>query len=405
MSVTAASLRLYGMVSVILLASAIRTSHACSTFLLRKGPTTVVGHNLDQDFYTPGSILVSPRGQTRHSRCADDLGLTTVGTPPLAWTSRFGSVTFTILGLGFPDGGINEAGLVVSEMALGKSSFSHSPQRPTMFIHQWIQYQLDSYSTIAEVLEHLSDINVDPSATFSPVSLANYHFFLADAQGEAAVLEFLDGHPVVHSGSSLGVPALCNRPYADEMQRYTSFSGIVGSLYRWLDAKGDQRFLVCADGLTDFDPALHPNAVDYAFDLLTRMQFEATRQWSVVYDIAGRSVAFRTVGSPGIKTLDINSLEFSKGATVRILRDIDSIASGDVADALQPFDEDANRESIARFLTSLVSFVAGSDAAPSMDAYLNVHHGLTLQEFIGRAHRTSIATTEADYSEITGNSE
>jgi hypothetical protein len=63
---------------------------------------------------------------------------------------------------------------------------------------------------------------------------------------------------------------------------------------------------------------------------------------------------------------------------------------------LQPFDEDANRESIAKFLTSLVGFVAGSDAAPSMDAYLNTHHGLTLQEFIGRAHRTSIATTAVD---------
>jgi penicillin V acylase-like amidase (Ntn superfamily) len=375
----------------------VRSAHACSTFLLKGGPTILVGHNLDQDFYTPGAVLINPRGQTRHSRCAADLGLSKDRTAPLTWTSRFGSVTFTILGQGFPDGGINESGLVVCEMALGQSSFPHSPQKPTMFIHQWIQYQLDNYSKISEVLKHLSDINIDPRATFSPVSLANYHFFVADGEGEAATIEFLDGRPVVHSGKSLTVPALCNMPYADEMIRQATFSGLVGSLYRWLDSGSDHRFLICADGLANFDNNLYPDAVDYAFDLLANMQFPATRQWSIVYDVANRSVAFRTAKSPGVKTLRLDAVQFSETAPMRILGDIDAIESGDIAEALQPFNEESNWATIEKFVTSLVRFVAASDTADSLNAYLNAQHDLTLQELIHRAHLMSMSTMSEDF--------
>lgn len=398
MPVVASVPRAYGIAIALILVGAlgVRSAHACSTFLLKRGPTTLVGHNLDQDFYTPGAVLVSPRGQMKRNRCAVDLGLTTVRTEPLTWTSLYGSVTFTILGQGFPDGGINEAGLVVSEMALGQSNFPHSPQNPTMFIHQWIQYQLDNYSKVGEVLEHLGDINIDPRATFSPVSLANYHFFVADGEGEAAVIEFLEGRPVVHSGDALVVPALCNIPYMDEVKRQATFSGLVGGLYRLLDSGSDQRFLICADGLADFDVSVHPDAVDYAFDLLASMQFPATRQWSIVYDVANRTVAFRTATSPEIKTLNLEKVEFSEDAPVLILDDMDAIESGDIAAALHPLTEDGNRATIERFITSLVSSVAGSDAATSMDAYLSTQYALSLQELIRRAHQTSMATMSVD---------
>ncbi|MBT4099987.1 MAG: linear amide C-N hydrolase [Gemmatimonadetes bacterium] len=370
---------------------AARSANACSTFLIKDGPTVIVGHNLDQDFYTPGSLLINPRGQTRHSRCATDLGLTNARALPLSWTSRFGSATFTILGQGFPDGGVNEAGLVIAEMALGESRFPRSPNKPVMFIHQWIQYQLDSYASVSEVLSHVDDINIDPRATFSPVSMANYHLFVADANGAAATIEFLDGRVVVHSEQSLPVPVLCNIPYAVEMKRYAASAGLLGPLYRWFDSGSDQRFLIGADGLAHFDPTTHQNSVEYAFNLLADMQFPRTRQWSIVYDVADRAVAFRTARSPEIKTLDLRSIDFSAGTTVRAVADIDAIGSGDISDGFEPLSEDVNRAIIGRFLTSLVGFVSGSGDRAVMDEYLRSQHDLTLQEFIARAHRMSLS--------------
>ena len=60
-----------------------------------------------------------------------------------------------------PDGSMNEAGLTVSEMGLGESVFSFADSLPTMLSHLWIQYQLDNYATVEEVLDHLQNINIE----------------------------------------------------------------------------------------------------------------------------------------------------------------------------------------------------------------------------------------------------
>lgn len=366
------------------------TTYPCSTFMLRSGPTLIVGHNLDQEFYTPGAVFVNPRGEVKQNRNGSHLGLAGGASPTVSWISRFGSVTFSILGRGLPDGGINEAGLVVNEMALGQSRFPADSQKPTLFIHQWLQYQLDNHATVEECLMHVSDLAIDPRATFSPVSQANYHFFIADASGQSAVVEFLDGEPVIHLGDEVKVPALCNMPYAYELHRLDKVSGFGGWLHRWLDSDNDQRFLVCADGLRGFDPARHGDGTEYALELLTRMQFDSTRQWSILYDISDRKIIFRTAASPTVKTLDLARVPFTPSAGVRMLRDIDAVPAADVSAFLEPFHEELNEGVIERFLRSLLSFVCRSDAESDFDRYLREQHDLTFQEYLAKAHQVSV---------------
>jgi len=175
-------------------------SHAfpCSTFMLSREGCLIVGHNLDQSFYTPAIIHINPGGEWIRSISSFDLGLGDVKTPALEWVSKYGSATFSYLGRNLPDCGINEVGLTVSEMALAESAFPFSDSLPTMIVHQWIQYQLDNFAMVEEVLEHLGKINIEPVSTFTPPASANYHFFITDARGGVAIIEFLGGQPGVY---------------------------------------------------------------------------------------------------------------------------------------------------------------------------------------------------------------
>ena len=95
----------------LLAAGAVTPARACSTFELVGNGSMVVGHNLDWYVPVDGSVFVNRRG----------LKKTAWLNSGLQWVSHFGSLTFNS-GPGpepeFPDGGINEAGLVVAEMTL-----------------------------------------------------------------------------------------------------------------------------------------------------------------------------------------------------------------------------------------------------------------------------------------------
>jgi len=115
---------------------------SCSTFLLRQPQGALIGHNLDAPYHVPGVIVCNPRDIQKTSMSFFELvSAQKPPAPPLWWTSTFGSVTFNPMGCEFPDGGINEVGLYVQEMTLPGTRFPSDPQRPRMFMAQWIQYR------------------------------------------------------------------------------------------------------------------------------------------------------------------------------------------------------------------------------------------------------------------------
>src|SRR5262249_57775137 len=50
-----------------------------------------------------------------------------------------------------------------------------------------------------------------------PMSRITIHYLVADASGDVATLEYLDGKLVVHRGATLPVRALTNSTYADSV--------------------------------------------------------------------------------------------------------------------------------------------------------------------------------------------
>jgi len=367
--------------------------------MLSRDGNMIVGHNLDQEYYTPGMIHVNRRGEPKRSVSSLELSLTETPTPILEWSSKYGSVTFSPFGVGLPDGGMNEAGLVVNEMGLGESDFPFSDTLPTMLAHQWIQYQLDMFADVEEVIQSLPKINVQPMGSFTPASWANYHAFISDSSGDFAIIEFLEKSIIVHRGETAPVPVLCNSPYEKELKRLEDYQSFLGKIRRWLNRGSDMRFVIAAEALEEYNLDETQSPTDFCFELLSGLQFDQTKQWSIVYDTENFRVSFRTVRHPDIKFLNFSDLDFSPEADYRILPSIDMGGVGDVSDKLVVHSMEADKEIIETFMTSMVQFfITNNQLSCDADGYLLKYHDFNLQYLIDRAVEISQKTVRQEIS-------
>jgi penicillin V acylase-like amidase (Ntn superfamily) len=286
---------------------------ACTTFCLRDGGRIVFGKNYDWSV-GDGLLVVNKRGVTRKADAEGD-------PKPASWTSKYGNVTFNQYGRDFPSGGINEKGLTIELMWLDGSRYPAADARPAVDVLQWIQYNLDSHATVAEVLK--ADRSLRISATSVPI-----HYLVADRQGQVATVEFLDGRMVAHTGQKLPVAALANDPYAESLSDGT---------------EGGSRFARAARRVRSFK-AKGTDAVGYAFETLDQVAApNGYTKWSIVYEVDRGRVHFRTRDRRKIRSLDLKDVDFSCSTPVRVL-DLDADVSGDVARRLVPYTREINRE-------------------------------------------------------------
>ena len=296
-----------------------RGADACTTFMLTRGSERVVGKSYDWAM-GQGLVIVNKRGVAKQSVPAKP------GDRAAQWMSRHASVTFNQYGREFPTGGMNDAGLVVEVMWLDSSQYERADRRPSLNELQWIQYQLDSFATVADM------VTAAPAIRVSPV-YARVHYLACDRSGACAAFEHIGGKQVVTPGAR----ALTNHTYAESVAwaaKQAQPPPGAGSLPRFARAARQ------AATPTGGDP------VAAAFDLLDDVRSPES-QWNIVYDPVHLRVSFRTRASRGIKTLDLGKLDGSCARAV-VLMDIDADASGDVADRLRPYDLTTNRSLIER---------------------------------------------------------
>lgn len=80
------------------------------------------------------------------------------------------------------------------------------------------------------------------------------HYLVADASGDAANIEFLQGKLVVHRGASLPSAVLTNDTYASSLSHLQQFSGFGGSRPAPLSASSLDRFARASMMLRAGDP-------------------------------------------------------------------------------------------------------------------------------------------------------
>ena len=301
----------------------------CTAFAVKAGESLVYGRNMDYD-YEHGLILVNKR---HVSKSAFLLPLTVGSTKPARWTSRYGSVTVSNIGREFPDTGMNEVGLVVCETTLEQSRYPDTDEREAINVAQWIQYQLDKSATVKEVLASLDAVRIFPPGK------RGHHYFMCDASGDCATVEYLDGRAVVHHGEGLPVTVLTNDTYHASTAFLGEHVGFGGAASIPQDNSSLARFVRAANLLRTYHD--ESKLVDYAFRVLTAVaQGEDTKR-SIVFDIAAKRLHFRTLSHPAVKFINLADVDYGCASPMQIL-DTKQPGQGDISDKLEIYTDQAH---------------------------------------------------------------
>jgi len=338
----------------------------CSTFMLKHESEQIFGHNLDMPMSIEGIVVVNKRSIHKKGKSWTEIISTEERkSPDISWTSKYGSITLNPFPREFPDGGMNEVGLCIWEMTLMGTKFMENESLPKLFMMQWMQYCLDNFESVDQVIQSTSEIAIDGWA---------WHFFTGDRTGKAASIEFLDGEVVIHSGAELPVTALCNTVYAKELENLKGYEGFGGS--RPIDMAGErvERFVHAAKMLKDYDPSKSDSIINYGFDILGQLERGGT-QWSVICDMTRMRIYFKTSLGNSIKYTSFDSFDFSNKTPAKIL-DINADLSGDVTKEFADYTTEVNRD-VARKVYDLFA------QDPDFDKELK-SRGITAEIFIER---------------------
>lgn len=313
--------------------------HTCSTFQLTSGDTIVVGHNLDDYFTVPGMILINPRGIEKESLSWRDFRKgKQKDVPRLKWKSKFGSITYSIFGRDLIDGGMNEAGLYIGEMTLMNTVYPVDNFKPTFQTNFLMQYLLDCFSTVDQALESFTTFNIDGTC--------RWHFFLADLNGNTAIIEFIDGKVLIYKNDSMPHKILCNTTYQSDLDSLNLYKGYGGNrLIDINDKENTKRTVRAAELMRLFSENQQKPIIDYGFEMLTLLDL-GNNQWQIVSDIGKGRIYFRTVLNKRIKYVDLSDFDFSANNQRYI--DIHSDNETNVSELFIPLTNKINKKYVRK---------------------------------------------------------
>jgi len=317
------------MLVVGLLTVPVLPGYSCSTIVLKKDGTIMLAKNFDWTL-SDGMLLCNPRAARK----------TAYFTHPgqrASWISKYGSLTFNQNGRGMPYGGMNEKGLVVEMLWLDATRYNLDSAKPYLNELEFIQYRLDNFETVQQVIDHLDALKIYPIK-------GKLHYVIADATGASVIIEYLDGKATVHARDSQTCQAITNNG-VDYSARYKDqFKGKnnTSSLYRY--HRLDQEILELKKA--DLQEQT-------AFTILDEVRIRSgdfRTMWSIVYDISQRKVSFRTSSHRKIKSVSIADLNFDQAPAYVELHQDKKLT---LADAFRPLEPTVNLALVQKSLTHL----------------------------------------------------
>jgi len=304
-------------------------AYTCTTFCFQDNGEWIYGRNYDW-MIEHCLVTVNKRGVAKTAATEDN---------PAQWVSKYGSITFNQYGRELPLGGMNEEGLVIEVMWLEQTEYPHPDTRKAVTDLQWVQYQLDNATTVADVIAS------DKTVRIAVRNATPIHFLVCDRTGQAAAIEFLSGKMVVHTQDMLPVAALTNNTYAYCLDLFDSFNGDETSEAFDAAAYSLKRFVWAAHGVQSWDSRTHDAPVDYAFSILEKTSVNRT-MFRIVYDVGNKRIYFRTKSNPVQRYVDFDAFNYSCTAPVKIL-DI-ATGEGDVTNDFVDYSYEANYDLISK---------------------------------------------------------
>jgi hypothetical protein len=263
---------------------------ACTAFSFRAGAERYLAKN--HDFLVgDGLLVVNPRDRSKFSMDSEI---------PFRWKAQHGSVTYNQFGREFPNAGMNEAGLVVEMLWLDGTEYPPADTRPDLGVLQWVQYQLDTAGSVADVLA--SDERVRISDNVGKV-----HFFLIDRSGATAVVEWHKGRRVVYSGNDLPFAAAANDAYAACATAW--HTQVQPGAPAVSELRSYDRFVGVAS-----QPSHHASpatSAAFGFATLDRVKHPEYTRWQVVYAPASGRITVKRQADSQPAEIVFNELDFS----------------------------------------------------------------------------------------------
>lgn len=299
----------------------------CTTICLIKDDHAIVANNQDI-FFDHFMIFTNKRNISKQA-------LIMPPDNPLRWVSNFGSVTFSQCSKEIPSGGINEKGLVVTQLTLPETIYPSKGDKFAIQEMQCIQYLLDTCSTVDEAIKHIKKIKISQSTW--PI-----HFMICDCLSNTAVIEFVGEKIIVLKNEDLEIKALSNASYKDSL-KYMKEKDLTGCDDYKVNALN--RFKIAADCISQCRGENF--CIDYGFESLRKVSRDDTN-WSAVYDTKEKKMFFRTPKAPRIKCVDLNKLTFDRKSSANALN-ASINKPGDVTSEFQNYNSELNRELVYSF--------------------------------------------------------
>ncbi len=305
-------------------------AEACSrvTWLGPNG-MVITGRSMDWPYSFNSHLYAVPAGSTQ-----DGAG----GVNSLTWTRKYGAVEVagTLDPKGPIDGvfdGMNSTGLVANLLYLAEADFGPAPtdNRPRLSMAGWVDYVLTSFGTVNEVV----DAFTNPSIYIVPMNFgpdfaghSTVHLSVADASGDSAIIEYLDGKPVIHHGRQYQV--MTNSPSYDEQLKLNA---------KWDDVDKDKelpgsiqsqdRFVRASYYLSKLPQTTDERqAVAGVFSVMRNVSAPwgvadeehpniAPTYWRSVADSTDKIYYFESALSPNVVWLDLNKVNLGPGSGTR----------------------------------------------------------------------------------------
>ncbi|WP_440639883.1 linear amide C-N hydrolase [Bradyrhizobium sp. PUT101] len=291
-------------------------SLACTRLVyLGANNQVVTARTMDWRFEMPTSLWIFPRGMARSGE---------VGPNSLKWKSKFGSVVASAYDVSTSDG-MNEAGLVANVLWLTESEYpKFDSTKPGLSIAAWAQYVLDNFATVQDAVAVLE---TDP---FTIVTdnvpgqklLATLHLSLSDATGDSAIVEYINGRPVIHHDRKYQV--MTNSPTFEQQLALNEYWKEIGGTVmlpgtnRAADRFARASFYVNAipkdenpdRALASVFSVIRNVSVPFGISTSDQPNISSTR-WRTVADHQRKLYFFESVLTPNVFWVDLKGIDFS----------------------------------------------------------------------------------------------
>jgi penicillin V acylase-like amidase (Ntn superfamily) len=277
------------MISLIILFISFNTL-ACTIFM--QPETGMVAKNYDWSL-AEGEMIVRPINAKKKALESNK-----------NWISLYGSVTFNQYGPDLPAGGMNTEGLMIEALILGGTKYRSlyaTELIDSINESEFIQYNLDLYKTVDEVVANADKFNL--KKTYVPI-----HYFTCDSSKKCAVIEYINGETIIHTDASLELPILTNMSYAKTLRNYNQDAPQTSEAF-----SSYFRFKKLADfPLADFSK-------HSMLKKLNSVKVTGTTVWQLLYSPQNKTIDLLHIFSSIPVSVNFKKLDFECKATLNIL--------------------------------------------------------------------------------------